>query len=107
MTSHFNQLVYALARQIPPGQVASYGQLALLAGNPRGARVVGYAMHRVPDGSDVPCHRVVFRDGSLCQGFAFGGTDLQRQMLAAEGVTFDSEGRVDMARHRWAGPDMN
>ncbi len=107
MTSQFNQLVYALARQIPPGQVASYGQLALLAGNPRGARVVGYAMHRVPDGSDVPCHRVVFRDGSLCQGFAFGGTDLQRQMLAAEGVTFDSEGRVDMARHRWAGPDMN
>lgn len=106
MASDFNERVYALVRQIPSGKVASYGQLAFLAGNPRSARIVGYAMRRTPDGSDIPCHRVVFRDGSLCGGLAFGGGDFQRQMLAAEGVTFDQEGRVNMDKHRWEGPGV-
>lgn len=68
-------------------------------GSPRASRIVGGALHRNPEPGKTPCHRVVFRDGSLAPGFAFGGPGAQRALLEAEGVTFLPDGRVDMARH--------
>ncbi len=97
--NEFTRRIYDAVRQIPAGCVASYGQIAALAGNPRGARGVGFAMRRAPEG--LPCHRVVFRDGGLCQGDLFGGPGRQRYLLEEEGVLFLSDGRVDMQRCRW------
>ena len=106
MASEFYSLVYEIVGQIPPGKAATYGQIALLAGRPRAARMVGAALHRAPASAGIPCHRVVFGDGSLCHDLVFGGRDLQRQMLAAEGVPFDREGRVVLSRCRWDGPSV-
>lgn len=93
---------YELVRQIPEGRVASYGQLARMLGEPRKARFVGFAMHDSPGvAAGVPCHRVVFKDGRLAPGFAFGGPDVQRQMLEDEGIVFLPDGRVDMGQCSW------
>ncbi|HIZ83545.1 MAG TPA: methylated-DNA--[protein]-cysteine S-methyltransferase [Firmicutes bacterium] len=89
--------IFAIAAAIPPGRVASYGQIAALAGNPRLARRVGQALSRPPAG--IPCHRVVKKDGALPPEHVFSG--LQRPMLEAEGVRFLPDGRVDMERCRW------
>ena len=91
--------IYAIVRRIPRGKAATYGQVALLAGTPRLARVVGYALHRAP--ADVPCHRVVDRFGGTKAVFDILAPGTQRAMLQAEGVLFDAEGRVDLARCRW------
>ena len=99
--NEFTKRIYEVVRQIPRGRVASDGQVAALAGNPRGARGVGFALHRNPQPGVIPCHRVVFKDGSVCTGFAFGGPQVQRRMLEEEGVVFLPDGRVDMARCRW------
>ena len=96
--SAFSERIYEAVKLIPCGRVMSYGQVARLAGNPRGARAVGFALHRNPQPGVIPCHRVVFRDGSLAPGFAFGGPDEQRQLLEAEGVGFTEDGRVDMEK---------
>lgn len=94
--------IYDVVRQIPEGRVASYGQVARLVGMPRSARVVGYAMHASPGvAGGVPCHRVVYKDGSLAQGYAFGGPGVQRALLEDEGVEFLDDGRVDMERFDW------
>ncbi len=93
--------IYAVVQTIPKGKVATYGQVALLAGNPRWARVVGYALHVNPKPGVIPCHRVVTKDGRTSPAFAFGGSDMQRTLLEEEGVTFLPDGRVDMNRHRW------
>ncbi len=97
----FNSKVYEIVRQIPEGKVASYGQVAYMAGVWRASRAVGYALHRNPYQGKVPCHRVVFKDGSLATGFAFGGKDVQRHLLEAEGVSFTADGRVDMNQCCW------
>lgn len=97
----FNQSVYEVVRQIPCGRVASYGQIARMVGRPRNARLVGYALHANPEPGIIPCHRVVFKDGSLAAGFAFGGEGRQRRLLEAEGVGFLDDGRVDMQRYVW------
>ena len=97
----FAKNVYAAVRSIPRGCVMSYGRVAALAGNPRGARGVGFALHRNPQPGVIPCHRVVFADGRLAPDFAFGGPDAQRRMLEGEGVTFLPDGRVDMDACRW------
>ena len=106
----FNGRVYAVVRRIPCGMVATYGQVAALAGAPRNARMVGYALHANPEPGVSPCHRVVFRDGSLAPGFAFGGPDEQRDLLEREGVVFvpptarpagDPGWRVDLDRCQW------
>lgn len=96
-----NQRIYDVVRQIPLGRVATYGQVARLAGSPRAARAVGWALHRNPKPGVIPCHRVVMRDGSLAPGFAFGGPDEQRHLLEGEDVPFLADGRVDVEACRW------
>ena len=91
--------IYEVVRNIPKGKVATYGQVAILAGNPRWARVVGYALHVNPDTSTIPCHRVVNREGKVASGFAFGGEGVQRQLLEAEGVVFEIDGRIDLEKY--------
>jgi len=95
--------IYSVVRQIPEGKVSTYGQIARLAGNPKWARVVGYALHVNPAFGEIPCHRVVNREGRTAPAFAFGGSDVQRAMLESEGVTFLPDGRVDLEKHNWNG----
>ena len=97
----FFERVYEVVEQIPEGMVATYGQVALLAGRPRSARYVGYALHSNPCPGQIPCHRVVFADGRICEGFAFGGADTQRELLMGEGVAFKDDMHVDLAACRW------
>ena len=91
--------IYEVVKSIPRGRVATYGQVALLAGNPRWARVVGYALHVNPQPGVIPCHRVVNREGRVAPAFAFGGEDVQRQLLEAEGIVFETDGRVDLKKY--------
>lgn len=93
--------IYDVVRQIPRGKVATYGQVATYAGNPRWARVVGYALHVNPEPIAIPCHRVVTRNGEVSKAFAFGGENIQRQLLAEEGVTFRNDGTVDLELYQW------
>lgn len=95
------ELIYEVVKSIPYGKVASYGAVASLAGNPHWSRVVGYALHINPDPSNIPCYRVVMKDGKLSNAFAFGGEDAQRKLLEAEGVGFLPDGKVDMKKHSW------
>ncbi|MCL4464745.1 MAG: MGMT family protein [Chloroflexi bacterium] len=99
--SGFNARVYALVRLVPEGKVTSYGALAAALGDPRKAREVGWALKATPEGLDVPCHRVVNREGALSGGWAFGGPEVQRHLLELEDVRFLPDGRVDMVRHFW------
>ncbi|MBR1690017.1 MAG: MGMT family protein [Oscillibacter sp.] len=89
-----------VVRLIPAGRVATYGQIARLAGMPRCARTVGYAMAACQDPS-VPCHRVVDRFGGTKAAFDTYGPGTQRALLEAEGVSFRPNGTVDLARCQW------
>lgn len=100
---NFFEQVYQAVRQIPKGKVASYGHIARLCGSPRSARVVGYALHVNPQPGVIPCHRVVNREGYLSGGFAFGGIDVQKQLLENEGVVVDGDYRVDLSIYGWDG----
>lgn len=91
--------IYDVVQTIPKGRVATYGQVALLAGNPRWARVVGYALHVNPRPGEIPCHRVVNREGRVADAFAFGGGETQRALLEKEGVIFESDGRIDLKKY--------
>ena len=91
--------IYEVVKNIPEGRVATYGQVALLAGNPRWARVVGYALHVNPEPITIPCHRVVNREGRVAPGFAFGGEGVQRQLLESEGIVFEADGRIDLEKY--------
>ena len=95
----YYQIIYQLVSQIPVGRVATYGQLALMSGNPRAARAVGYAVRacRCPQ---IPCHRVLRADGSTVPAF---GPGVQQALLEAEGVKFNARGRADLSRFRWDG----
>ena len=97
----FNR-IYNVVRLIPRGKVASYGQVAALAGNPRWSQVVGFALHVNPSPETIPCHRVVNKQGGLSSAFAFGGDNRQRQLLEGEGVAFTCDGRVDMKACQWS-----
>ena len=99
--TEFAEHVAELIASIPKGYVASYGLIAIQAGRPRGARLVGFMMHSLK--ADLPFHRVVFQDGSICQGDPFGHPDVQRGMLIDEGVCFLVDGRVDMTKSAWDG----
>lgn len=91
--------IYEVVKTIPEGRVATYGQVATLAGNPRWARVVGYALHVNPQPGIIPCHRVVNRQGKTADTFAFGGGDVQRQLLEKEGIVFEKDGTVDLEKY--------
>ncbi len=93
--------IYDVVRCIPRGRVATYGQVAMLAGNPHWSRVVGYALHVNPDPAHIPCFRVVNRFGEVSPAFAFGGGNRQRELLTEEGVIFTPDGRVDLKRFLW------
>ncbi len=95
--------IYEIVKQIPEGKVATYGMIAQLAGNPRWARVVGYALHVNPEPGVIPCHRVVSRTGSLSPAFAFGGENRQKQLLLKEGVSFQEDDKVNLERCLWNG----
>ncbi len=95
------ELIYDVVKRIPYGRVASYGQVAALAGNKKWARVVGYALHANPDPDHIPCYRVVNKEGRVSKAFAFGGENQQIALLKAEGVSFLDHERVDMEHFQW------
>ena len=101
----FYRLVYRVVRRIPRGKVATYGQIAAILGQPRGARAVGMALGALRDDAveSVPWQRVVGSAGRCTHrdGFAAG---IQQEMLEAEGVAFDRRGYLDFAQARWKGP---
>jgi methylated-DNA-protein-cysteine methyltransferase-like protein len=91
---------YATIRRIPRGRVATYGQVAIVAGFPRNARLVGTALRNLRDHS-VPWHRVVNSRGEISRRSRADDDELQRILLEAEGITFDLEGRLDLRRYGW------
>ena len=94
--------IYAVVRRIPAGRVTNYGRVAELAGLPGHARLVGYALHALPDHSAVPWHRVVNARGEIsARGTGAGGGVVQRLRLQDEGVEFDARGRLSLARFGW------
>jgi methylated-DNA-protein-cysteine methyltransferase-like protein len=93
------QRIYNVIRRIPRGRVATYGQIAELAGLEGHARQVGYALHVAPEG--LPWHRVINAQGRISARASSDWGELQRLLLEAEGVEFDAEGRVDLRRFRW------
>ena len=92
--------IYDVVRQIPKGYVATYGQVAALAGNRRWARVVGYALHVNPDPEGIPCYRIVTKEGNVSSAFAFGGSNEQIKLLQEDGIEFIN-GHVDMEKFQW------
>lgn len=87
--------IYEVVRKIPEGKVMTYGQVAHLA-NVATPRVVGFALHVNKDPLHIPCHRVIFADGSLSKGYLFGGEGEQRKKLQEEGVSFLKNGKVNL-----------
>jgi methylated-DNA-protein-cysteine methyltransferase related protein len=109
----FYERVYDLVRHIPRGKVVTYGQVAALLGAPHAARAVGYALRALAAGSDVPWHRVINRQGQISPRHPAAGPILQRILLEAEDVDFDTQDRIDLSVYRWRpdnppiGPDIN
>jgi len=95
----FPQRVWQIVAAIPAGSVTTYGDVARLAGSPRAARQVGGVLRRLPEGSTLPWHRVVNRQGQI----SLTGPDLQRQRqaLLADGVQVTGSGQIDLTRYRW------
>jgi methylated-DNA-protein-cysteine methyltransferase-like protein len=95
-------LIYAVVRQIPYGQVATYGQVAELAGLIGKPRVVGYALYRVTAADEIPWHRVINAKGEVSRSPHRNGTDyLQQSLLEDEGIKFDAAGKLNLERYRW------
>ena len=97
--------IYAVVKRIPSGRVATYGQVAALAGYPGQARQVGYALHSLPSESDVPWQRVINARGEVSLRSEAGWEHYQRHLLEDEGVAFNDSGRIDLDRYRWE-PDL-
>lgn len=102
----FFDKVYRLVSLVPTGRVVSYGQVAAWLGEPRAARAVGWALHGLPPGSGVPWHRVINGEGRISNTRHSDGATRQRDLLEAEGIVFDADGRLDMAIFRWQGPSL-
>jgi methylated-DNA-protein-cysteine methyltransferase-like protein len=93
--------VYAFVRAVPRGRVVTYGQVALELGAPAAARAVGYALHNLPPGNDVPWWRVINVRGAIPLKGRGAHADLQRQLLEREGIVFDERDCTDLGRYRW------
>ena len=102
-TSSFNTDIYNTVKKIPRGKVATYAQIAAMSGHLGAARAVGNALHVNPEPIVTPCHRVVNASGRLAPGFAFGGVDMQKQLLEKEGVPVRDDGTVDLYTYQWRG----
>lgn len=100
----FYDAVYHMVRQVPCGRVTTYGHIAALCGKPRAARTVGWALHALPEGSDVPWQRVINARGGISISKVGLPPELQRALLKAEGVHFRRDGTVDLDRWGWHGP---
>jgi methylated-DNA-protein-cysteine methyltransferase-like protein len=97
------QRIYSIVRRIPAGRVATYGQVAALAGLAGHARQVGYALHALPQGTTVPWHRVVNASGRISLRAVPGAELVQQVLLEREGVHLDARARVPLARVQWKG----
>ena len=103
MQYNFFERVYEAVKKVPAGKVSTYGDIARAIGAPRCARQVGWALHCNPQQGVIPCHRVIFSSGSVCTGFAFGGPEVQKAMLEAEGVEVSDDLKIDLKKYRWEG----
>jgi len=97
------ELIYAVVREIPYGKVATYGQIAAIVGPGLPARIVGYALHRLPEGTDVPWYRVINSQGKI----SFIATrhehdSLQQKILEQEEIQFSPDGKIDLDKYRWS-----
>ena len=90
--------IYEAVKKIPKGCVATYGKVAEMAGNPRMSRAVGNALHKNPDPEHIPCYRVVNSKGELAGAFAFGGENVQKKLLEADGIEVIN-GKVDLKKY--------
>ncbi len=93
--------IYLIVGKIPRGKIATYGQIARLAGLPNGARQVGYALHNLDDNSDVPWHRVVSHRGRISLPAASPSSSMQRALLETEGVEFNPDGTISLQKFLW------
>ena len=92
--------IYEVVKKIPYGKVTTYGRIAAMAGNPHWSQVVGYALHGNPDPKNIPCYRVVNKEGRLSSAFAFGGSNAQAALLESEGIEV-IDGVVDLEKYLW------
>lgn len=99
----FFESVYEIVGKIPEGKVTTYGLIALMLGQPRNGRVVGWAMRQAPREMNLPCHRVIHKTGKLAAGCIFGGEEVHRALLEREGVLFNKDGEVDLKKCLWDG----
>ena len=97
----FPARVFAIVARIPEGRVTTYGRIARALGEPRAARMVGWALHASHAHPDLPCHRVINRNGELSGRLHWGDPDLMRILLEGEGIEFDAAERVDLRRFGW------
>ncbi len=104
MSTSFFEEVYRVVAMIPPGRVATYGQIAAYLGNPRGARTVGWALHSTPAGMDLPWHRVINAQGRIGGPPDGYRAREQRALLEAEGIVFGRGGRIDLKEYGWQIP---
>jgi methylated-DNA-protein-cysteine methyltransferase-like protein len=93
--------IFDVVARIPRGRVTTYGWIARAIGAPRSARIVGWALHAGVRRKEVPCHRVINRDGELSGAWAWGDPTIMRRLLEDEGVEFDERGRVNLRRFGW------
>ena len=97
----FFEDVYNIVRKIPKGKVATYGEIVKIVGQTRRAKIVWWALHKNPYFGEVPCHRVVNKNGEISSGFAFGGLMEQRRLLESEGIIFENEGKINLQKYIW------
>ena len=97
----FHERVFAIVARIPHGRVTTYGAIARAIGEPRAARMVGWALHANHPQSGLPCHRVINRNGELSGRLHWGDPDLMRHLLENEGIEFDAQERVNLRRFGW------
>jgi methylated-DNA-protein-cysteine methyltransferase-like protein len=96
------EIIYAVIKKIPNGKVATYGQIAAIVGTGLPARIVGYALHGLPEGTEIPWHRVINSQGKISYAATRNEYDsLQQRILEQEGIQFSPDGKIDLSKYRW------